>query len=84
MCIDRWVRSDNSKAGELMTQFILPRFGLKQLIGKDAQTIADDISIYVQQKGGNFVIRRHCVEFNIDDKNAVILAILYPFLEVVK
>jgi len=67
-----------------MKQFIIPRFGLKQIIGKDSQKITDDISIFVQQKGGNFVIRRHCIEFNIDDKNAVILAILYPFLELVK
>ena len=63
-----------------MKQFILSRYGLRQLADIDARDLADDISIYVQKQGGSFVIRRHCVEFFVPDEYSLFVRLMYPFL----
>jgi hypothetical protein len=63
-----------------MKQFILTRYGLRQLADTNARDLADDISIYVQKQGGSFVIRRHCVEFFVPEEYALFVKLMYPFL----
>jgi hypothetical protein len=64
-----------------MKTYRLPRYGLHQIISKDATEIVDNISIYVQEHGGKFFIRRHCIEFYVPNEYALFVKILYPFLE---
>ena len=42
--------------------------------------LADDISMYVQENGGSFVIQRHSVDFNIPDEFELFIRIKYPML----
>jgi hypothetical protein len=65
----------------MMKTYSLPRYGLKQIIGKDAIKIADEISLYVQECGGGFSIHRHCINFYVPSKYALFVKIMYPFLE---
>jgi hypothetical protein len=64
-----------------MKTYSLPRYGLQQIVGIDAKTVADDISIYVQEHGGEFCIRRHCIEFYVPNEYALFVKLMYPFLE---
>lgn len=64
-----------------MKTYSLPRYGLKQIIGQDAKDVADDISIYVQEHGGEFAILRHAIEFYVPNEYGLFVKIMYPFLE---
>lgn len=63
-----------------MKQFMLTRYGMRQLADIEGRNLADDISIYVQERGGSFVLRRHCVEFFVPDEYSLFVKIMYPFL----
>lgn len=65
----------------MMKLYSLSRYGSKQIIGKDAMKIADEISLYVQERGGEFSIHRHCINFYVPSKYAFFIKIMYPFLE---
>lgn len=41
----------------------------------------DDISLYVQDCGGYFIIQRHVYEFYIPEEYREFLIMKYPFLE---
>lgn len=43
--------------------------------------LADRISIYVQENGGHFVIRRHYVEFYIPKEYELFVRLMCPALE---
>lgn len=43
--------------------------------------LADDISMYVQEQGGSFVIQRHSVDFIIPDEFELLIRLKYPMLE---
>ena len=42
---------------------------------------ADDVGLYIQNFGGSLAIRRHEVEFTIEEKYREFVIIKYPFLE---
>ena len=42
--------------------------------------LADDISMYVQEHGGSFVIQRHSVDFNVPDECGLFMLMKYPML----
>lgn len=50
-------------------------------MAKAARAREEAVWDYVQQHHGEMAIHRHNITFTIDDKNAVFLAILFPFLE---
>jgi hypothetical protein len=64
-----------------MKTYKLVRYGIGQILDKNAREIADDISLYVQKQGGQFSIHRHHVNFYIPDEYSLFLKIMYPFLE---
>ena len=63
-----------------MIIYRLPRYGMKQS-SEEARNLADDISIYVQERGGEFAIHRHCIDFYVPKKYDTFVRIMYPFLE---
>lgn len=42
--------------------------------------LADDISMYVQENGGSFVIQRHSVDFIVPDECDLFIRMKYPML----
>lgn len=64
-----------------MQHFKLHRHSRGELMGKAARAREEAVWDYVQMHHGEMAIHRHNITFTIDDKNAVFLAILFPFLE---
>jgi hypothetical protein len=64
-----------------MKTFRLWRNSNAEVKSVDLITIADDISIYVQEHGGGFIINRHSVDFYIPEEYTLFVKLMYPMLK---
>jgi len=51
------------------------------IYAKEYKIYADDVGDYIQQCGGEFYLRKHDVEFVVEEKYREFVLIKYPFLE---
>jgi len=59
----------------MIVMFSLP------IYAKEYKIYADDVGDYIQQCGGEFYLRKHDVEFVVEEKYREFVLIKYPFLE---
>jgi uncharacterized FAD-dependent dehydrogenase len=64
-----------------MKTFRLWRNSKSEIGSNDLRAIADDISMYVQEHGGGFIINRNSVDFYIPNEYTLFVKMMYPMLK---
>ena len=52
-----------------------------RMLAPEYKVYSDDVGDYIQECGGEFYVRRHDVEFVVEEKYREFVLIRFPFLE---